>query len=585
MEPLHIGKVAAAVSLSARRQYPTRTRVSRVINDRSLELVPCDTDVTPDVFFPPTTPLTKERLKTYYEFQRAFRSYEFASFLAGTLHYLSESGAPLHFEGDAVVDIQVLNTMEFDVSDLLPNALQLHDAETSTTIPCVATHEIIHNISTLPKKTRKNLGINQIASGNDTLSNPRNVGPKHYKETAPHWWVAAIVEGSDNGLSGTRKMIHLDISAPSYDRDAFYKYDGFYVPFDVFCTPEMLIAPNPKMKRNFLLRASVKKPGVQYRQKIMLAPKLRHFRLMQKTDNSKVEVTTLEKFVERDINTAKGAEHQEALRTAMNAIAQQVWDGAVRKLKPGTLVVLRCLKARPELNGRKGRVQGNAAGELEFEGDRIPILLEQLEKPILVRTYCISFVHHRRQYRSHEELKQAVAAEDKRYTSMGPSSAMTLKERKMITRALTGPDQTISQAYDIVSSGSASIFSYADPVFREGIGKLLKPPLIKLISPEVQQPMAQMLEIAEHPSADTAFKILKIIHQEKVRVMGANPQLESAEVFEAKSSQLTHLLSSVGKKIKADKGLSEVFDRMDELGLYVNPARTPLQDIPKVTFF
>lgn len=569
LKPVDISELALSVSFVATFHHPLRSTVSKVINPRTLQLVASADPVTPANFFPSGTSLTPDHIKTFFEYHRSFACHQFVTLLAATIHNVCKNGVPLVYEGSPVVDIYVLNCTEFELEDLIPNALHIQDKETSVTIPAVFTYAGMNYLRTLPAKTRENFSMGEIPVDDVAACNIRKYRPKSYQNSAPHWWICAVVESPSTTEPPVRTMVHLDICGSAYSRDAFRSVDGNVIPLELFSTQDLTIAPHPQLQHKFILHAYSSQPGPNNNNmsfRVMLPNKVRHFRCLNSNNGSSVELTTLETFLERFIGSEKS--HQS--KTTMDAFVEEMWSLTVMNAARGTTVVLRDLKNRPELNGKKGRINGAALKQVS--GNRVQVLLEHLQTPISVKVSCISFLYDRRQYRLHEDLQREINCELKKVQELPNISK---RERNAISSAMKRSDPSVSKAFEVIMSGKMFISSFGDPEFRTGVKQLLDAPLDKLFADPVKVNMRVGLEVGEHPSAGTAFKLIKMLRKAKLQDLEDSPALRSAggDTEPQNNSQLKHLFLSVAKKIKADPGLNEVFCVMDEANLYPSPLK------------
>ena len=68
-------------------------------------------------------------------------------------------------------------------------------------------------------------------------------------------------------------------------------------------------------------------------------------------------------------------------------------------------------------------------------------------------------------------------------------------------------------------------------------------------------------ELSNHPKAGDAMKLINFMKSTKKRAMS--------------HEQVLLVLQSAAQKIRADEGLNFVFNRLQELGMYTNPANLP----------
>ena len=82
-------------------------------------------------------------------------------------------------------------------------------------------------------------------------------------------------------------------------------------------------------------------------------------------------------------------------------------------------------------------------------------------------------------------------------------------------------------------------------------------------------------ELSNQPKANDAIKLINIMKAGKQRFLQEHPDAANGDgsVSVPQGSEFMRIKLSVGKKIRSDEGLLFVFQRLEELGLYINPAK------------
>ena len=170
-----INEIAAIVSKEIQCSiFPSYTRVSRILDDGNgntievtTSIVSCEpTGCDINWFWPTDCSLSDERKRSlFWQYHRSKGCNQYTAALAAVLKGLCDSGVQLTHCGHVVDDILVLNSTEFDVSDILTaqrksnSVLKVHDPVTNTTIPCIATHEGMDHLHDLGEEVCTRLGM------------------------------------------------------------------------------------------------------------------------------------------------------------------------------------------------------------------------------------------------------------------------------------------------------------------------------------------------------------------------------------------------------------------------------------------
>ena len=114
---------------------------------------------------------------------------------------------------------------------------------------------------------------------------------------------------------------------------------------------------------------------------------------------------------------------------------------------------------------------------------------------------------------------------------------------------------------------------YADPQYKQGVRKLLSPPLDLLLPPDSKVSLAKSLALADHPKADAAIKMINLIKATKQRALEDDPACGQPDgsLDTSKCPALVRVYRSVATKIEADSGLAHIFGQLAALGYYPNP--------------
>jgi hypothetical protein len=590
MTTLEVTEIAAVVSEAVCDISSGYTRVARVLpgtgKRRTVEIVWDDTprgnpfDI--DAFWPnEDCPLSADEKLTYFwQYHRSVGCDQFTAILANVFKSLCDAGISLVHNKQPVVDILALNCVEFDVSDILSspdNVLHLHDPVTNTTLPVIATNATMEQMYNMGPEVCTRLGKHLPEDASKTWGKMKQHLPESYNSTLPHWWLAVVVKGDRNKGEKERKMVHLDLCGAAYDPSSLVRAprSETMVSLKVFTTPEYLIRPNldPELSHKLILT-----PVLGESNNISLLPKsVRHFRCYHKERKkvnvtaASIEVTPLGEFIERrPFDDAKNAKISEIIQTLQN--------NHLESLLPGTEVVVCNIQSRPELNGRHGMIK-EVIDKDRVGSDRIPVLVSGMRKPISLKPSCIQ-LPPKKPYRTLEELKKMDIDEEteeaiKKQASEGKQQydSLTEKQKSQINKKLEDP--CVIKVLQALQSMQASFTNLADPEYKRGIEALIQFPLSTILPPGALGKMRQSFELSNHPKAGVAIQIINLLKTAKQRYVSEHPECLQLDggVAILPGSEIERVSESVVKRIKSDTELAYVFERLEVLGLFRNPAK------------
>ena len=542
---------------------------------------------------------TKREL--FWQYHRSMGCHQCAASFATVLKDLCDKNVPLRHKGLPVVDVLVLNTLQCNVSDILSDptkVLMSHDPSTNLTVPVIATHEKMVHLYDLGEAQCLRLGLHRPEKESGVMKQMKQVQPEAYRGTVPHWWIAVVVEAP--GTGGNTKdytMVHLDLCGAAYDRAALVKVpdtsddEEHLVSLKVFTTPEYQMIPasaatfddKVNLRHKMVLtpslsnRARAGDEGSLAVKAIVLQPKSNRYFHCYHGQKASVEATPLATFVER----WKFDRKEE--RTMVEELAQSIHSKYMKVLNVGTNVVVCNIKSKPELNGKKGIVKGKAAdhgsANNSSSNERVPVLVAGTKNPILLKPTCIALPPQTQaQYRTLDELKQLVENEredeEKKAGEQPPDDApLTKKQQKQISKKLKEP--AVNKVMTAIRSMQMSFTMYQDPEFKSGVKELLKPPLNSLLPPELREKMRKALDLANNPKGMEAIQLINLLKAAKQRMMVDHPEciLPNGAVMVQPGSDMSRVQTSVVKKIRSDDELNHVFQKLEQLGLYINPAK------------
>eukprot|EP00592_Proboscia_alata_P015352 CAMPEP_0194393992 /NCGR_PEP_ID=MMETSP0174-20130528/123606_1 /TAXON_ID=216777 /ORGANISM="Proboscia alata, Strain PI-D3" /LENGTH=592 /DNA_ID=CAMNT_0039189739 /DNA_START=107 /DNA_END=1885 /DNA_ORIENTATION=- len=552
-------------------------------NGCTVEMAWCDTPTNLESFWPhECRSLSKERKQIiFWQFHRSMACHIYTAILAKVLKGLCDDGVPMSYEGRPVVDILVLDMAEFDVSDILAtkgpdSCLRVRDPVSGRIFPILATHEVMEQQIELGELGCSRLGMKIPEMTPDICSSIKQIKqhrPLSFKGSVPHWWVAVVVEGVNRIGKKEWIMVHLDICGSAYDSAALVPSKetnkDSLVPLKVFCTPEYVMIPNsdPKLKHKLELKPliSERNQGTETLS-IALQPKSnRYFRCYHKDDTSFIGVTPIATYVEHQVTESK-------IDDAVNYIISYIKNDTLPSIATiGSQVTVCNIQSKPELNGRKGRIHSALDGTKNSTG-RIPVLIQGLKKPVQLKPTCLRFGSTPSQYQSKYELqrKHKELLEDDTLINH-----ISQKQKNLANAALNKYDPAVMKVLSSITSGQMAFSKLADPEFKRGYERLLKPPLSTLLPAELIPRFQDALELSNHRKAGDAIKLINIMKSAKQRFLEHDPSLVHGDgsVAIGADSDMMHLTTSVVSKINVDLELRYVFERLDDLGLYVNPCK------------
>jgi hypothetical protein len=104
---------------------------------------------------------------------------------------------------------------------------------------------------------------------------------------------------------------------------------------------------------------------------------------------------------------------------------------------------------------------------------------------------------------------------------------------------------------------------------------IVRPPLDAILPTPLIKRLKDGVELSNHPKAGDAMKIINMMKAGKQRFAQDHPTLINNDglITVLPGSDMSRMQKSIVKKIRSDKELYFVFQRPEELGLYVNPAK------------
>lgn len=584
---LDIEQVSAQISQRLTDWDPLFVKVTNVMDEKTFEITSCDHPVGLEEFWADDRDNAilsrKQKERLHLQYHRSFGTHGKVLAFVSALQVLCDSGISFHYDGRPVVDILVATTPEFDISDIMETrVLHIIDPVHHMAGHAVNNHERIENLRMLDRKAYRKLGM-EAQSSRQSVEYIKTHRPVAYRGSMPHWWVIAVTEGPK--LSGVtqRSMVHIDVCGAAFDDLGFQLLDGKLVSLHVFTTPEYVLLKNTSSSRDlkpeilssrrFIMHSGTRST-VSGLNNIVYCPQpysMRHLRCFLPQGGSSVasgphiDVFSLDTFVSRSTQFMPGNLAQ------WYRIISELRHKLVLEIPPATPVVIQNLKKRPELNGRNGDlVMGENAAML---AGRVAVTIKGEAAPLSLRTTCIALTDSP-QYKSHAEILEEV---EKSESDTGNPTTEVLEsiskdEEEACYKALHG-DSSLMRALDMLNSNNITIASFADPSLAESLKKLTIPPFDRIIPMERIDNLKEGLAIADHPKFSEAFKIVKLINHAKQRVRETDPGMIAGDgsVLIGDGSDFERLVREVTKKIKHDKGLTEVFELMNERKLFPNP--------------
>jgi len=573
MQPIEITDVAARVSEQYYVSFPSNQKVSRMMNNATIEITASPDRVGFDEFWPKDCQLSDERKQfLFWQYHRSIGCDQIVYVLACVVKELCDSGVPLTHRGKKVVDVLVLNSMEYDVSDLLEaegsfagdaSPLAMHDPVSGVVLPAIATHAVMDTMTEIGEAGCMRLGRN-TPRASKVRNKIREFNPEAYSTTVPHWWLTVIVEGQNEFSMGERSMVHLDLCGAAYDANALVPgpTSGSLVPLQVFCTPEYLMIPNNDVELNhkFILQALVK--DSDQCTSVTLQPKsIRHFRVYHSEGRTPLEVTPLEVFLERNSKIRKD---DRPTQEKIDCIVENSRHNAMIQVPVGLNVIVCNVKSQPELNDRPGYVHMSAETIKKSSG-RIPVQISGRKLAVRLKSSSIRLPFEVQPYRTLEALRQ-----DNSCNLPPMKKPVHSFSEEMIQHALNDP--AVIKVQGMLLKGQLTFSNYADPEFKRGIKMFLVPPLNEVFPPEMNTAFAQGIELSDHPKAAHAIKIINMMKTCKQSIMEERIDVAGSSSDDSLSSLLRMQLSVISN-IQRDAQLRFVFEQLDELGWYSNPAK------------
>jgi hypothetical protein len=430
-----------------------------------------------------------------------------------------------------------------------------------------------------------------------------------YSGAVPHWWVAVVVEGVNDFGAKEWMMVHLDVCGAAYDETALVSSqngvggggggDGGHgnghgslldpellVPLKVFCTPEYEMMANlePELKHKLILKPFISERNAESIQdehstnagtlSISLQPKSnRYFRMYHKDDTSSIEVTPLSTYLDRQPPNPK-------MDAGVSDIIKSIQTKVLPTIaKVGSKVKVCNIQSKPELNGREGKIHPAFSTTKNSKNGRIPVMIQGLSKPVQLKPTCLKLVSTSTtplvQYQTKEEILHHQRELLEKDTILNHRARVSKQEKKEINSALDQQDPAVQKVLATISSGQMAFSKFGDPEFKRGFKLLLQPPLCTIFPEEIIPNFKAALNLSNHAKAGKAIRLIQMMKSAKQELLEKDPSLchGNGAVAVAGDSDLMRLQMSVVANIQTDDGLAHVFERLDELGLYVNPCK------------
>lgn len=270
-----------ALNVAAMVQIGPKFRVSKVCNEKLLEVSPSEEPVGPEDFWPPDCTFSVEqRHYLYWAIVCCSSCDTWTLALALALKELSDHGVVLAHEGKPVVNIVVMNTPTMDIGDLLPTAVEFLEPISGARIPMFSTPASQLALRAMGNEVQERLGWGVASMFDEQLRKNfvDEFGDSSLTHTVPHWWIAAIVQGYYG-----RYMVHVDLCGPAYGtfcgRSSGGKRlpMGQELPLDIFVTPLWLMIPSAT-KHLFLLSSEAWVDFAPEDARFTDLARIRHFR-------------------------------------------------------------------------------------------------------------------------------------------------------------------------------------------------------------------------------------------------------------------------------------------------------------------
>mmetsp|Transcript_16494 Transcript_16494/g.24154 ORF Transcript_16494/g.24154 Transcript_16494/m.24154 type:complete len:474 (+) Transcript_16494:242-1663(+) len=472
----------------------------------------------------------------------------------------------------------------YQTSDILTvnngkDVLQVHDPVTDTTIPIIATHATMDRLLDLGESVCRRLGMQAPPKDHTrTIDTMKQHRPESYTGSVPHWWIAVSVE--EEIMNGKKRyyMVHLDVCGAAYDRKALVQAPSgrseTLISLQTFETPEYEMIPNSddNLQHKLVMKAFTSKRTDNSslrggNTRIALQPKsIRHFRCYHNDDTSSIEVTPLATYLERN-------QFSDDDSTKISEIVFSIQQNVIMQLPVGSEVTVCNIKSKPALNGRTGVVYES---KLEVGNDRVPLMIKGRKTPLSLKTTCIHLPNiKKRQYQTLDEKVSEYnkSLDDCEEYTQAKNQEYTQNQKSQMNKAMNDPD--VVKALSVIQAGQAAFSSFGDSAYKRGIGKFLKPPLDALLPKSLIENLRCGYELSNHPNANDAIKLINLMKAGKQRLLQDHPDALEADggVRVSSDDPLHRIQKSVIQRIRSDDGLYFVFERLDELGLYTNPAK------------
>ena len=193
----------------------------------------------------------EKKREIYWKFQRSSGCQSIVASLATVIKDLTDSGANLTYNGCKVENVMVLNSTEFDVSDLVDSQLILVESKSQTKLPIMSTYKAMTDLSALPRNVQADFGLMAPVPSKleqDQLAKGYRCHYGKAEEVVPHWWLGLWMgkEHAGSQIHNPRhKIVHIDLCGVAYDAGQFRSADPGEeeVPLHVFDSPKFRIFP------------------------------------------------------------------------------------------------------------------------------------------------------------------------------------------------------------------------------------------------------------------------------------------------------------------------------------------------------
>lgn len=418
VEAVHIDVRAVAMNVASMVQTGPRFRVTKVRNDKLLEIACSSRPVSLANFWPQDCPFSAER-RTYLYWAIACSSCcdTWSLSLALAFKDLSDHGIILTYDRYPVANLVVLYTPTMDISDLLSSSVELLEPKSGARIPLFSTPASQLALNKLGPEIQERLGFGVASMFDESMRKTliAEFGERSLTNTVPHWWVAAVVRG-DHGLF----MAHIDLCGPAYG--AFCNSTklgklskqlpaGEEVPMDVFITPLYLMVPAESQQAFYLHPEAVNFSPNDIR--FTAYDSIRHLRCLHGEAASYVTATPLPSFIDKKLygswlhHGTPGAEAERRWQNSFLSVARCMREVFFGGLEPGTRVEVRDVAERTDLDGQLGTVLGTTGSKAQG----LLVQFDDLPEPIAVKPCVLSLVPQIAQYLTLAEMYSWLNAE------------------------------------------------------------------------------------------------------------------------------------------------------------------------------